>query len=257
MASETMSRTTTSDDDDVVANAGDKRKRGGEKALRTTKPKQAVKLKQIGATRWSCRVYALVAIMRTYSPLLEALQAIAVDATDAKHTAEALGLRMSMMSFDFIIAMFIMIKVLGFTHDLSQLLQRRDQELGNIAAQVQYTMDYLDKLRLDESWTSIWNEARKLATHFACGIAIPGPETTMSTRRDIPNFMLGARNIESQTRAIDWFRINVFCVVINNILSEMKYRFNNANVKILKCLMFFQPERLGGFQSVRGHSLWF
>ena len=191
--------------------------------------------------------------MRTYLCLIEALQAIAVDATDAKHTAEAMGLRISMMYFDFIIAIFIMIKVLGFTHDLSQLLQRRYQDLGNDAAQVQYTMDSLDKLRLDESWTSIWDEAIKFVTELTCGIAVPGPETTMSTRTDIRNFLPGTRHIDGQTKAMDWFRINVFYVAIDKIRRGLKDRFNDANLNILKCLVYLQPKQLVGGDYDRGH----
>ena len=113
---------------------------------------------------------------------------------------------------------------------------------------MQYTLDSLDKLRLNESSTSIWIEARKCATDLACGIAFPGPETTMRTRTDIPNFMPGARQIDSQTQAIDWFRSNLFCAVIDKIRIELKDRFNDAKVKFLKFPMFLQPKRFSDFE---------
>ena len=237
-----------SDDDDDDANVGDKRARSGEKALRKAKPQQPIKLKQIGATRWSCRVYALMAIMRTYACLLEALKAIADDATDAKHIAEALGLRLSMLSFDFIIVLFIMIKILDLTHNLSQLLQRRNQDLGNAADQVRYTMNALDGLRSDESWESIWNEADTFATNLNCGIVVPGRDTIVSNRvTDIRNFMPGARHIDGNTVAPDWFRINVFYVALDKIGKELRDRFNNANIEILQCIIFFLPKRFADF----------
>jgi hypothetical protein len=51
-----------------------------------------LKLKQIGETCWSCRVYALVAIMRTYKALKIALVSIGNDAIDAKHVAQVADL---------------------------------------------------------------------------------------------------------------------------------------------------------------------
>jgi hypothetical protein len=51
-----------------------------------------LKLKQIGETHWSCRVYALVAIMRTYKALKIALILIGNDAIDAKHVVQVTGM---------------------------------------------------------------------------------------------------------------------------------------------------------------------
>ncbi len=81
-----------------------------------------LKLKQIGETRWSCQVYALVAIMRTYKALKIAFVSIGNGAIDAKHVAQAAGLFGQINMFKFILMMHLMIEVLEQTHDLSQLL---------------------------------------------------------------------------------------------------------------------------------------
>ncbi len=87
--------------------------------LNREKPEQMLKLKQIGETRWSCRVYALVAIMRTYKALKIALVLIGNDAIDAKHVAQVADLLGQINTFKFILMMHLMIEVLEQTHDLS------------------------------------------------------------------------------------------------------------------------------------------
>jgi hypothetical protein len=82
-----------------------------------------LKLKQIGETRWSCRIYALVVIMRTYKALKITFVSIDNDAIDAKHVVQVAGLLGQINTFEFILMMHLMIKVLEQTHDLSQLLQ--------------------------------------------------------------------------------------------------------------------------------------
>jgi hypothetical protein len=71
-----------------------------------------LKLKQIGETRWPCRVYVLAAIMPTYKALKIVLVSIGNDAIDAKHVAQAAGLLGQINTFEFILMMHLMIKVL-------------------------------------------------------------------------------------------------------------------------------------------------
>ncbi len=80
--------------------------------LNREKPEQMLKLKQIGETRWSRRIYALMAIMRTYKALKIALVLIDNYAIDAKHVVQAAGLLGQINTFEFILMMHLMIEVL-------------------------------------------------------------------------------------------------------------------------------------------------
>ncbi len=118
--------------------------------LNREKPEQMLKLKQIGETRWSCQVYMLVVIMRTYKALKITLVSIGNDAIDAKHVVQTAGLFGQINTFEFILMMHLMIEVLEQTHDLSQLLQRHGQHLGNATAKVASTVSRLRAMRSDD-----------------------------------------------------------------------------------------------------------
>ena len=238
------------DDDEpvrVAASRGSKRSRAGEKRINHRKPGQLLRLKQLGETRWSCRVYALVAIKRTYSALKTALEAIAADATDAKHIAAASGLLSHVDTFEFVLMMFLMIQVLEITHDLSQLLQRRGQDLGNAAARVAATISQLESLRSDDSnWAAIYSDAEKFAKDH--NVAVPDRTAIMKERtRDIRTWLPGSRFIDDHTTAIDWHRINVFYVITDKVLTELRVRFNNANVNVLSLIRYFLPSMFSQF----------
>jgi len=85
--------------------------------------------------------------MRTYKALKIAFVSIDNDAIDAKHVAQVAGLLGQINTFEFILMMHFMIEVLEQTHDLSQFLQRRNQDLGNVAAKVTSTVSRLRACR--------------------------------------------------------------------------------------------------------------
>ncbi|CAK9216873.1 unnamed protein product [Sphagnum troendelagicum] len=88
--------------------------------------------------------------MHTYKALKIALVSIGNDAIDAKHVAQAVGLLGQINTFEFILMMHLMIEVLEQTHDLSQLLQRRGQDLGNVATKVASTVSRLRAMQTED-----------------------------------------------------------------------------------------------------------
>ena len=186
------------------------------------KRQQILKLQQIGVTRWSCRVMALRAIRRTYKALISALMKIAHDSTDAKHIAEAEGLLGQLLSFEFVLMMFLMTEVLDRCHCLSQqLLQRMDQDLSNAAACVAATIEILKNFRANaDQWKSLYDEAEAFA--LANDVKVPKRDDKMNRRRDIRNWCPGPRRIDENTTVYDWFRINMFYIVLDRIVPELE-----------------------------------
>jgi hypothetical protein len=83
--------------------------------------------------------------------------------------------------FKFILMMHLMIEVLEQTHDLSQLLQRRGQDLGNAAAKVASTVSRLKAMRSDDkNFMKIYDQTEKFARDNA--VAIPDRSETMFQR---------------------------------------------------------------------------
>jgi hypothetical protein len=106
------------------------------------------------------------------------LVSIGNDAIDAKHVVQAVGLLGQINTFEFILMMHLMIEVLEQTHDLSQLLQRRGQDLGNATAKVASTVSQLRAMRCDdENFMKIYDQAKKFARDNV--VVVPDRSGTM------------------------------------------------------------------------------
>ncbi len=187
--------------------------------------------------------------MHTYKALKIAFVSIGNDAIDAKHVAQAAGLFGQINMFKFILMMHLMIEVLEQTHDLSQFLQCRGQDLGNVAAKVASTVSRLRAMRSDnENFMKIYDQAEKFARDNA--VAVPDRSETMFQRtQDIRTWLPGTKHIDRSTTVIDWHRINIFYVVLDKVLNELDYRFNTSNLTVLKTIRCFMPSFFPKFDS--------
>jgi hypothetical protein len=119
-----------------------------------------------------------VAIMHMYKALKITLVSIGNDAIDAKHVVQAAGLLGQINTFEFILMMHLMIEVLEQTHDLSQLLQRRGQDMGNAAAKVASIVSQLRAMQSDDkNFMKIYDQTEKFAHDNA--IVVPDCSETM------------------------------------------------------------------------------
>ncbi|KAK4284389.1 hypothetical protein QN277_001231 [Acacia crassicarpa] len=85
---------------------------------------QEMSLSRPGDTRWSSHYRSLVSLCSLFGPVINVLEIIKYDTTlmHAKRF-EASGLMMHMETFEFVLLLHLMIKVLGITNELSQALQ--------------------------------------------------------------------------------------------------------------------------------------
>ncbi|XP_031106247.1 zinc finger MYM-type protein 1-like [Ipomoea triloba] len=85
-------------------------------------------IKRLGDTRWGSHYGALVSIVRLFSPVIEVLDEIGVN-DGPKQRTEAFGVLEAILCFDFVFFLHLMKDVLGITNDLSQALQKKDQNI--------------------------------------------------------------------------------------------------------------------------------
>jgi hypothetical protein len=67
--------------------------------------------------------------------------------------------------FDFIFSCFFMRKVLGITNELSQALQRKEQDITNAVSLVTIVKFHLQDLR-DNGWDSLLHEVQSFCSIF-------------------------------------------------------------------------------------------
>ena len=90
---------------------------------------QETNLARPGDTRWGSHHKTLSRIYLMWNAILEVLENIAEDTTNGDKRYVASGLLKQMETFEFVLVMFLMIRLLAKTNDLSQCLQKKDQNI--------------------------------------------------------------------------------------------------------------------------------
>ena len=92
---------------------------------------QETSLKRAVDTRWGSHYATLINLILMYSSIIDVLEIIKEDGSNADQRAEANGLLYLLEDFDFAFTLHLMKNVLGISNELSQALQRKDQDIIN------------------------------------------------------------------------------------------------------------------------------
>jgi hypothetical protein len=90
---------------------------------------QATNLTRARDTRWVSHHKTLCRLQLMWSVVLEVLENVCQDATKLAQRTTSTGLLDKMESFESVLVLHLMIKFLGKTNDLSQCLQKKDQNI--------------------------------------------------------------------------------------------------------------------------------
>ena len=108
-----------------------------------------------------------------YSSIIDVLEIIKEDGSNVDQRAKANGLLHLLEDFDFAFTLHLMKNVLGISNELSQALQRKDQDIINAMNLVNITKLRLQTMR-DNGWESLLQEVNSFCVkHF---INIPNME---------------------------------------------------------------------------------
>ena len=80
---------------------------------------QETSLARPGDTRWGSHHKTLVRILQMWDSVISVLDSISHDGTDAEERGLASGYMIYMESFEFVIILHLMLRVLGITNSLS------------------------------------------------------------------------------------------------------------------------------------------
>jgi hypothetical protein len=92
-----------------------------------------------------------------WSVVLEVLENVCQDAANLAQRTTATCLLEKMESFEFVLVLHLMIKVLGKTNDLSQCLQKKDQNIIRAIGLVGVTLQKLNEIR-HYGWDALFEE---------------------------------------------------------------------------------------------------
>ena len=111
---------------------------------------QETNLKRPGDARWGSHYGTLLSMISMFSSIVKVIEIILEDGTYPESRGEGNLLLAQIQSFDFIFCLFLMRQVLGVTNDLSQALQRKDQEIVNAMDLVRACKQQLQMMRENE-----------------------------------------------------------------------------------------------------------
>jgi hypothetical protein len=88
-------------------------------------------IKKPSDTCWRSHYGAITSFITMFSSVIDMVEDIVEDGLNSKQRAKANILIQSLQTFDFAFNFYLMKNVLGITNELSQALQRKDQDILN------------------------------------------------------------------------------------------------------------------------------
>ena len=96
-------------------------------------------------TRWSSYYKTLNSLIILFSTMIYVIEEVEIEGIRDEHRGEAIELLETMQYFDSVFNCYLMRKLLGITNDLSQALQRKNQDVMNVIYLVSVAKSRLQK----------------------------------------------------------------------------------------------------------------
>ncbi|KAG2640465.1 hypothetical protein PVAP13_2KG357696 [Panicum virgatum] len=169
-----------------------------------------------GDTRWGSHYRTIVNIISMYPTIRDVLITLGEDPTQKGDWPKIIAIVGVFESFDFAFAAHLMLIILGYTNELSECLQRREQDILNAISLVRVAKARMQKLR-----SNGWDQFLQRVTLFCNkhGVQVPAMDGQY-----VP-YGRSARFARNQT-IDDHFRREVFIGV---------------NLELLSCMSAFSP----------------
>jgi hypothetical protein len=106
---------------------------------------QEMNIKRPNNTRWSSHFGAIVSLITMFSSVIDTIE----DGLNSEQRAESNILIQSLQTFDFIFNLHLMKNILGITNELSQTLQRKNQDILNAMKLIKISKLRLQVMRED------------------------------------------------------------------------------------------------------------
>ncbi|KAM3244191.1 hypothetical protein ACQJBY_055857 [Aegilops geniculata] len=192
---------------------------------------QEMGLPRPGDTRWGSHYKTVLNIIAMYPTIRDVLITLGQDASQRSDWPKIHTIVGVFESFDFIFNAHLMLVILGYTSDLSDCLQTRDQDILTAMALVRTAKSRIQDLR-DNGWDAFLQKVTLFCNKH--GIQVPIMED---------NYVPYGRSTRfSRPQANDdHFRREVFLGVIDQISQELENRFDEINMELLSCMSALNP----------------
>ncbi|GJX82221.1 zinc finger MYM-type protein 1-like protein [Tanacetum coccineum] len=172
---------------------------------------QMQNIQRPGDTRWSLHFKSICSLVRLFGPTHEVLNDICIGRSTGPQKGDAKYALTHLLSFDFVLVLHLMKKIMEITDKLCKFLQNKSQDIVNALTLVSTTKTLIQKLR-DDGWQSLIDQV----VCFCDKYNIPVPDMS-ATYRDI----IRSRNKKDDVTVEHHYRVDVFIVAIDSQLQEL------------------------------------
>ncbi|XP_071740054.1 uncharacterized protein [Rutidosis leptorrhynchoides] len=106
-------------------------------------------------TRWSSHYRSIRSLLKLYGPSIVVLREIATNGSTTSQKGDASFALTQLLSFDFVIVMHLMKKIMKRTDKFCQAFQRKSQDIINALSLLSTTKIFIQNLR-DQGWNHFW-----------------------------------------------------------------------------------------------------
>ncbi|XP_050142217.1 uncharacterized protein LOC126618177 [Malus sylvestris] len=168
-------------------------------------------------TRWNSHYGTIVSIIVMFEAVVEVVEWIKGD-RNQDNLGDATRLFKDIQTFDFMFHLFLMRLILRITNELSQALQKKDQDIVNAMVLVEVCKQRLQSLR-DDDFGDLFHDVEKLCEEH--DIIIPNMEDL--------HFVPGkSRRKAPKITNFHYYRVDLYFQVLDMQLKELNDRFNEA-----------------------------
>ncbi|XP_050142170.1 uncharacterized protein LOC126618119 [Malus sylvestris] len=181
-------------------------------------------------TRWNSHYGTIVSIIVMFEAVVEVLEWIKDD-TNQDNFGEASKVFHDIQTFDFVFHLFLMRLILGITNELSQALQKKDQDIVNAMALVEVCKQRLQSLR-DDDFGDLLDDVKKFCEEH--DIVVPNMEDL--------HFVPGkSRHKAPRLTNFHYYRVDLYFQVLDTQLKELNDRFDEVNTELFLCMACLSP----------------
>ncbi|XP_028062046.1 uncharacterized protein LOC114265424 [Camellia sinensis] len=192
---------------------------------------QETNLKRADDTRWGSHYGTLVSLVGMFSTVIDVLEMISKDGSNSKQRAETNVLLDSIQSFQFVFNLHLIKTILAITSELSQALQRKDQDIVNAMNFVQISKVRLQKMR-ESGWTSLLDDILSFCEKHE--IDVPQMDDMFVTRGS-------KRHNAQEITNLHHYRAELFYTVLDMQIQELNACFTKLNTELLLCMECLNP----------------
>ena len=127
------------------------------------------------------------------------------------------------------------------------MLQKESLDYGSAASLIliQASIETFESMRSDGQWDLLWQESVAFANHHGIEMSHPRSRQQRHTPAAMESYVLTTETVGKNTLpelSSENYKVHVYFATIDVIVSEMKERFSNTNISLLKSVGSLNPK---------------